>query len=220
MTAKNGIICFTFDDRNFDGWLSAIPLFKKYGAHASFFISGAIDQRALETARALTDAGHTVGLHTLNHADAPEYFDTHGAQSYYENEIFPQLQPMLDAGIPVNTFAYPNNRRNEATDGFLGRWFSRFRAGNRLSEEKYFPAGQAHCRRVMQGFGVGEFYSTTEQDMIEKLELAARENLCMTFFSHNIAPGADHIHMPSELLEKCLARAQELGISVMGFDEL
>ena len=41
---KHGIVFFTFDDRNFDGWLQAIPLFEKYNAHATFMVSGEIDQ--------------------------------------------------------------------------------------------------------------------------------------------------------------------------------
>ena len=30
---KHGIVFFTFDDRNFNGWIQAIPLFEKYNAH-------------------------------------------------------------------------------------------------------------------------------------------------------------------------------------------
>ncbi len=32
---QHGIVCFTFDDRNFSGWLNAIPLFQQYNVHAT-----------------------------------------------------------------------------------------------------------------------------------------------------------------------------------------
>ena len=38
-----GLLLLRFDDRNFDGWEKALPLFEKTGAHATFFINGAID---------------------------------------------------------------------------------------------------------------------------------------------------------------------------------
>ena len=31
-----GAVCFTFDDYHGENWLKADPLFKKYGAHATF----------------------------------------------------------------------------------------------------------------------------------------------------------------------------------------
>ena len=37
---NEGGVLFTFDDRNFDDWVSAIPLLDQYGIKATFFISG------------------------------------------------------------------------------------------------------------------------------------------------------------------------------------
>ena len=44
---KRGVLCLTFDDRNFKCWMNALPIFRKYGARASFFIKGEIDEEAL-----------------------------------------------------------------------------------------------------------------------------------------------------------------------------
>ena len=36
----NGALAISFDDRNLVDWARAIPLFDKYGAHATFFFTG------------------------------------------------------------------------------------------------------------------------------------------------------------------------------------
>ena len=45
-SVEHGALCLTFDDRNFDAWEANLPLFRKYGAHATFFVCGPIDDRA------------------------------------------------------------------------------------------------------------------------------------------------------------------------------
>ena len=221
-SVKNGIVCFTFDDRNFEGWINALPLFEKYNAHASFFISGAVDENVIKTISTLKEKGHTVGLHTLNHADAPEYFEAYGEEAYFKNEIEPQLKICEQNGFEMKSLGYPNNRRNEKTDEFLSKWFSRFRAGNRdaAEEQIYLPLSKLCENTAMRGMGIGEYYNTEEAELLEKFEYTAKTNTCVTFFSHNIAPKADSINMPTELLEACLKKANELGILLLGFDEL
>ncbi len=221
-SVKNGIVCFTFDDRNFEGWINALPLFEKYNAHATFFISGVIDENAIKTISALKQKGHTVGLHTFSHADAPPYFNSMGADEYFNNEIAPQLEVCKQNGLEIKSFAYPNNLRNDETDKFLSNWFSRFRAGCRDAKEEqiYLPLDKLSDNRAMRGIGIGKYYNTVETELLEKIEYVAKTNTCVTFFSHNIAPNADFINMPTELLEKCLEKANELGVLLLGFDEL
>ena len=70
MSVKNGAVCFTFDDAAYDQWIEVLPLWAKYNAHATFFAAGEINQLAVEAMKQLQSAGHTVGLHSLHHADA------------------------------------------------------------------------------------------------------------------------------------------------------
>lgn len=219
---KHGILCFTFDDRNFEGWLKAMPLFEKYNAHASFFVAGEISHSAIEAMQALRRCGHTVGLHAFTHRDAPEYFDAQGGEGYFRDEIAPQLSVCRENGIPIKAFAYPNNYRNETTDAYLGSFFSRFRAGNLdcTEEELFVPVSHLPETRVHHGIGIGAYYHTVEGELLALIQRAADTNTCLTFFSHNIAPNADRISMPTELLESCLGKAAELGVRLLGFDEL
>lgn len=220
LNTTNGIICLTFDDRNFEGWIKALPIFEKYNAYASFFVSGEIDDFALSAIKEIHKAGHTIGLHSRNHSDAPEYFEKYGAEAYFINEIEQELQKLADNGITVKSFGYPNNKRTKDTDLYLSKYFNRFRAGNSQTDEKYIPVAALENTYVMQGFGIGEYYQTTERNFMDKILFAAKNNLCATFFSHNIAENANHIHMPTELLKKCLATAQKEGMQVLGFDQL
>ena len=47
-TKRQGAVCFTFDDYHGENWLSAAPLFRKYGAHATFFVVGEITSEKAE----------------------------------------------------------------------------------------------------------------------------------------------------------------------------
>ncbi len=220
MDIEHGILCLTFDDRNFDGWVSALPIFEKYHAHATFFVSGDMDEVAFATIKKLHDAGHSIGLHTLNHTDAPAYFEENGAGMYFETEIKKPLQTLAAHGIAVTSFAYPNNKRTEETDAFLRKYFRRFRAGLKSMPEKYVPVAKVAEKTVLGGSGIGEYYDTKEETVLEEITFAAKENALVLYFSHNIEENATFINMPTKLLENCLAAAEALGVKALGFDEL
>lgn len=77
-----GALCLTFDDRNFDAWERCIPLFGKYGAHATFFVCGEIDERAERCMKRLAAGGHSLGLHGLRHRKATEGVAALGEEGY------------------------------------------------------------------------------------------------------------------------------------------
>lgn len=229
MTAANGILCLTFDDSHFDRWLEAAPLFEQYDARGTFFCSGEVTPHIAACMKKLVSLGHSVGLHTLHHADAPEYFASNGADAYVRSEIMPQLDVCRANGLDVKNFAYPNNKRTEETDAALSPLFRRFRAGagprpadvEPACFEPYFhPVSSLPSMRVMGGAGIGEYYHTTRGGLEAVLRRAARRNEVVTFFSHDIAPGAGHIHMPVETLEFMLRLAASLNMAVRGFDSL
>jgi len=235
-----GTLCLTFDDRNWQRWEAALPLFAKYGAHASFFPNGQLDDAALASLRKIADAGHTVGPHTLNHADAPQFFAKHGAEKYWEQQLKPQMDAFAKVGIHPKSMAYPNNRRTDETDEFLKtKGFRRFRAGypgvrpydpkhektaglRPLAEidEVFLPACKVPATAWMRGIGIGEAYNTDIDDVLAALDRAAARNELVVFFSHNIAPDAKSISMKTEWLERILAHAHSLGMRMEGFDRL
>ncbi len=217
-----GNVCFTFDDRNFKGWLDAMPLFRNFHAHATFFVCGPIDSEAADCMKVLQSEGHSLGLHTMDHADSTPFFESRGGDAYYREQILPQLEACRANGLRIRSFGYPNNRHSDETDSFLGKYFQRFRAGNTgLPEEKiYLSSANPAKQRVMCAYGIGEYYHTVESELLAKLEHASETGTCVSFFSHDIAEKPNRISISVSLLESCLKKAEGLGLKVCCFDEL
>ena len=219
---RRGALCLTFDDFGGADWVKADKIFKKYDAHATFLISGLIDQDRIAVMKALQSAGHTVGLHGRNHLSASKLPEGWTAQMYFEKQVKPQLDVCKANNIKVVAFAYPNNQHNEASDKELYKYFSYLRAGGWGREYKpiYYPLNALPEKMILGGGGIGEYYKTDIAVIKKQLEEAHKSNSLVVYFSHNIFPGAGHIHMPSELLEELLAYARKLNMHIVGAAEL
>ena len=218
---KRGAVCFTFDDYHGKNWLKADAIFKKYNAHATFFIVKEITPEKAEVMKQLRAAGHSVGLHTVHHRNATNFIQKYGEDWYFRNEIKPQLDRCKEYGIKVASFAYPNNRRDERSDKLLFRYFDFLRAGQGPARKPiYYPIAGLKPKMVLGGGGIGVYYNSKLEELVKILEHAAATDSMVVFFSHNIAPRIGGISMPSELLDALLKRATELNMSVIGFDEV
>ena len=216
---KKGAVCFTFDDYHGKNWLKADALFKKYNAHATFFVVGAITPEKLDVMKKLQAAGHSVGLHGVHHRDAARFIAKYGEKWYWENEVRPQLDVCLKNGLNIRSFAYPNNRHDERSDKMMFQHFDYLRAGYGPAKKiLYYP--EIKEKMVLGGGGIGVFYKSDLEELKSRLAHAAKTGTVLVFFSHNIAPGAKHIHMPTETLEALLAYAAELKLPVIGFNQL
>lgn len=227
---SHGIVLFTFDDGWTEQWLDCIPLFEEFDAHATFFYPGPLPEKDLKGIKVLQAAGHSVGLHALKHLDADSFVEEFGGEAYLKAEIFPQLEVIRRAGLNIQNFAYPNNRRTDATDRLLSPFFRKFRAGIPSKPQKGYDistqpdafltienAGKTH---LYGGTGIGDFYLTKWENLENALQKAADENLCLTFFSHGISEEPNQISMNKTLLRKCLEKAQKTGMQIAGFDDL
>ena len=100
-----GLLCLSFDDRNFDAWERCLPLFAKYGAHATFFVCGPIDARAEACLKKLSAAGHSVGLHGQRHQRAPQLIaklgERHDRHNIREVDLERILAAARAAGVAV-----------------------------------------------------------------------------------------------------------------------
>lgn len=238
--AGRGRLCLTFDDRNWQRWVAAMPIFEKYGARASFFPNGQLDKDALSALKRLHDAGHTVGPHTLNHRNAPETIAKIGFDAYWLEEVAPQLSAFASVGIFPKSMAYPNNRHDVASDaGFIKRGIKRLRTGVK-GARPYDPKGLQRDRivpfekleamylseeavltcAVMPGVGIGQAYNTDIDDLCKGLRRAASRNETVVFFSHDIAENPNMISMRTDWLEKILATASREGMAIVGLDDL
>ena len=228
-----GALVLTFDDPRYDDWIRQIPLFERYGAHATFFPCGHIGTNEVAKLKRLAAAGHSIGIHTEHHRDADRAFSEEGAHMFMRDEINPQLKACTDAGLGIRYLAYPNNRHTPETDGYLAGAFRRFRAGvkgmtgyhtNGTSivtlDRAFFPVADLPKHRVMEGTGVGAYYSTDIDDLCRGIRRAAERDEVLVLFSHDISENPGRVGMRTEWLEKLLATAKDCGVAVKGFDEL
>ena len=236
---SKGILLLSFDDRNFAGWESALPLFARTNAHATFFVCGQWDEEAVSAMRRLSAAGHSVGLHGLAHANADKMIAETSPEEYYRQEVLPQVEAARRAGIPFTSFAYPNCRRTEEADQLLfSHGFSFVRGGlgltpfdpegRRVAEWKplvsiprtAFPVAELPSHRLLNTLLVGEAYNTQIDDLLNCIRRIAERNEVLVITSHDIAPDAHFINMKLAWLEAMLTTAAELGVAVLGYDEL
>ena len=237
---RKGVLVLSFDDRNFNDWVKALPLFEKYGAHATFFVSGPIDGEAVRVMKRLSEAGHSVGLHGLRHANADEAIAKKGADLYYKEEIEPQREACRVAYIPIKSFAYPNCRRSDETDAlFKRRGFAHIRGGHKgvapydpkgekqeglkpihTVDRAFFPSSESPVRFRLDTVIAGEAYHTDIEDILKCIRRCAERKEMFVLTSHGISPNAKGISMKTEWLERILATARECGVAVLGFDEL
>lgn len=236
---KKGALILSFDDRNFIGWEAARPIFRKYNAHATFFVSGEINEEAIATMKNLAQDGHSIGLHGLTHGDADTMCEQMSPEEYFASEIRPQLEGCEKAGIKVTSFAYPNCQRTDATDElFFSHGFRAVRGSlgfthydpqhlraaewKPLAEEPAttFPVAKLPNTRLLKCMLLGDAYNTHIDDFCNCLKRAAETNEVLVLTSHDIAPEPNPISMRTEWLEALLQTCSQYGVTALGFDEI
>ena len=154
---RRGAVCFTFDDYGGQNWIKADKIFKKYDAHATFFVVREITAEKAEVMKTLQAAGHTVGLHTMKHRNANPLPRGWNMEQYIKDQVLPQLEACEKFDIKVRSFAYPNNRRTEKTDQALYKYFDYLRAGwGKSKQPVYTPLAELPEKMVLGGGGIGD----------------------------------------------------------------
>ena len=106
-------IALSFDDRFVQEWAKLRPLFKKYDARATFYVTqfDSLKPEEIEILRQLQADGHEIGAHGATHARSIDYVWQHSMNDYFKNEIEAELEPMKKAGLKVSTFAHPGGQQ-------------------------------------------------------------------------------------------------------------
>lgn len=64
---KEKTVYLTFDDGPSENTLDILYILNKYDIKATFFMSGGESERSKEIMKAVADAGHTIGIHSISH---------------------------------------------------------------------------------------------------------------------------------------------------------
>jgi len=111
-------IALSLDDASVQRWTDTRPLFDRYGAKVTFFVSRyhRLSPELRDQLRQLAADGHEIAAHTVNHLRGPEYVEDHGLATYMTEEVLPSIQILRDDGHDVTAFAYPFGARTSETD--------------------------------------------------------------------------------------------------------
>ena len=225
--ASCGTLCLTFDDRFFDSWLDSDKFFKQYDARVTFFISGKIDGQAVAAMKKLQDAGHSIGLHALNHAKFPSFAQKYGVAAYTEKQIIPQLEVCRKNNIRIRAFAYPYSQRTPESDRELFKTFDFLRTNCTDVKKHDIPLEKADgCfvkkvlkKQLFYGFPASGNFNL--QEVKNAMKRASEEDAVIVFYAHNIKRGPSKSHHVSyKQLKEILEYAKSLGMALCGMNEL
>jgi peptidoglycan/xylan/chitin deacetylase (PgdA/CDA1 family) len=105
---NNKVVILNFDDAYESQYVNAKPILDKYGYKATYYVVcnyiGNSGRLTWEDITALSNEGHDIGSHTMNHADLSKT-----SKKETEYEIGDSKQCLLDHGINNPSFAYPFN---------------------------------------------------------------------------------------------------------------
>ncbi|MFB9208327.1 polysaccharide deacetylase family protein [Nonomuraea spiralis] len=231
----SGILLMTFDDFFVPEWSAMRGMFREHGARVTFFISEPykLDDDAWRRLRELAGDGHTVGAHGLRHLWAPDRIAALGGDGYLAEDVDPCLAALRAHGFEAASFAYPVSRRDERSDAVLGGVFRRLRGGTGhpaeggldTLDEIFTPVAEVAGRRVLIGAGIdtGKLFKPAGVDdasVRSALVRAAAREEAVTFYAHAVADSHECNHVSPARLEMVLTQAAELGLRVLGFDDL
>lgn len=226
-----GDLAITFDDRHIDSWLSARPLFDATDARVTFFVVEADLLDASERAgiRTLLADGHSIGSHGARHRNADEAIAHDGAAGYLAAEIDPSTQALHTLGSSVQTFAYPNSRRDDASDAVLLGRFAHLRSGGPRTEDASVAAraiiAPSAPVRVHPARGIDTGRGTRQHPadapvLSTMLRHLADSGGTLVLYAHDIAASSEANHLHPERLRQVLTEADRLGLRLIGMDEL
>ena len=234
---RHGVVSLSFDDKSFDQWEAAFPLFEKYGARTTFFVVGT---NRIDFMKKALAAGHEIGSHGLVHMNATPTVEERGEDWFWDVEMAPQLKALAEAGVPIRSYAYPNCRRTDRTDAmFFERGIARVRGlgknfspnpnphdpkGEKLerwrplatTDGMFFPAADFLSKRLVPNVIMGESYHTDIEDIMRSMARAGDRGEVVFLVSHGISGDAKGISMKTEWLERMLSSASDLGVLVRG----
>jgi len=127
---QRGGILLSFDDSAIESWYMARPMFDRYGAKVTFFVTRYDLWNEVERAELhdLAADGHAIEAHGKRHVRGPAYVTENGLGSYMSNEVLPSIELLRADGFTPTVFAYPFGMRTGETDREILKYVKRVRS--------------------------------------------------------------------------------------------
>ena len=225
-----GGVVLTFDDFYLQAWSDFLPIFAKYDAQVTFFITEPHNFKEKQWAqlKALAKAGHRIGMHGMNHRSIIEYMKTGGKISeYISSEIESERELLERHGIRSDVFAMPFSHRTPETDSALKSCLAWSRSGlpvsrqlpSRSCDEFFISSSQLQKGMVVIGksldyFAEDGYPDRTVEEIAGMLDRARERDEWVVFYIHNIAEKAVNNFIKPENLELFLRLTRERNIPI------
>jgi peptidoglycan/xylan/chitin deacetylase (PgdA/CDA1 family) len=232
-------IALSFDDHFITEWYELRPLFQKYNAKVTFFITCPDSLTAGEVfqLKQLEKDGHEIGFHSTRHGKSTEIIAAIGPEGYYKSEIEPGMKYMLAAGFKPTSYAHPGGNHNEQVDSVLFANGFKIIRDVAISKRKLFGFQiYALAPRLMQWIfypfrkqkSVDALLIDTDSDltetaMIEAVQKARISNTALMLFGHEPlykAPENGEYGFSVAFLEKILSEAKKQNLYFYKMSEL
>lgn len=117
---KSGV-AISFDDRFINEWYALRPLFQKYNAKVTFFVTcgDSLSAEEISKLKQLERDGHEIGFHGTIHGKSTELIKALGPEKYAATEIYPGVEAMKKAGFYPKSYAHPGGNHNDQVDSVL-----------------------------------------------------------------------------------------------------
>jgi peptidoglycan/xylan/chitin deacetylase (PgdA/CDA1 family) len=228
-------VVLTFDDAFVEQWLAAMPVFEKYGAHATFFVASPqkLSPRQVAGLQKLASAGHAIGCHSWLHRRAADVLKEHTVEEYVALEATPALARLRELGSSPTCYGYPSSSRTNETDAALLKEFRHLRTGGMPahgttlaeSDEFFTKVEDMAGRGCLLGKGIDRAGEDGHPDrtfaaIFAAMERAAKQGEILVLYAHNIADGGPGHYLAPAALDAILAKAKRLGLAFHTYDDL
>jgi len=193
-------IAISFDDHFIDEWYALRPLFQKYNAHVTFFITcpDSLTNDEISKIKQLQKDGHEIGFHGTIHGNATAMIESLGPQKYIETELEPGLRHLAETGIKPTSYAHPGGNHNDRADSVLLANGFKILRDVAQAERKLFGIPVYHFaprimnwiyysfnhEQIVDALMIDEGTNISKEEIKEALKKAKDTNTALMLFGH------------------------------------
>jgi peptidoglycan-N-acetylglucosamine deacetylase len=235
---QQGGIAISFDDRFVYNWYQLRPLFKKYNAKITFYITqpDSLSDKEVNMLHELQKEGHEIGCHSMRHERVANYLQEHSLTEYMENEIFNALRTMKKQGFTPKTFAHPGGSQTWRSDHELLKYFTLLRdvsmKTRKLWKFKYIQEVenmdeiyyQHNNTQRVNALLIDTSANLTINDIKKGLQRAKKEGSVIMLFGHKplnkITKKSNEYGFDIQFLEQILSESAKLNLKSFTMQQL
>ncbi|MCF2445314.1 polysaccharide deacetylase family protein [Dyadobacter sp. CY345] len=193
-------IAISFDDHFINDWYALRPLFQKYNAKVTFFLTcpDSLTADEIVKIKQLQKDGHEIGFHGTIHGNATEMLKSQGAQQYIETELKPGLEHLARIGIKPTSYAHPGGNHTDQADSILLVNGFKILRDVAQAERKLFGIPVYHFaprvmnwiyypfnkEQIVDALIIDEGTNISESEINEALKKAKETNTAIMLFGH------------------------------------